>query len=91
MECYEGAHNHEKHAQESAAKGSRYGQFAMTSKLFLRGDFASAEALAKLSAEQNHDESQWLLGYIYVNHKKNPIEGLRWLKLSAAQGLGVAM
>jgi TPR repeat protein len=63
----------------------------MTSKLFLRGDFASAEALAKLSAEQNHDESQWLLGYIYVNHKKNPIEGLRWLKLSAAQGLGVAM
>jgi TPR repeat protein len=94
MECYKGAHNHEKHAQESAAKGSRYGQFAMARKLFLRGDFASAEALAKLAAEQNHDESQWLLGYIYVNHKKNPIdiiEGLRWLKLSAAQGLGAAM
>ena len=64
----------------------------MTSKLFLRGDFASAQALSKLSAEQNHDESQWLLGYIYVN--QNPIdvsEGLRWLKLSAAQGLGAAM
>ena len=88
-ECVDNAVDVESLAQKSAAKGSRYGQF-MLGRLLLETNPASAEELFRLSADQNYEEAQTMMGLI-CERNQDAQGALRWFKLAAAQGHGGAL
>jgi hypothetical protein len=57
-------------------------------------DLAQAVQWYRRAAERGHSDAQYRLGFMYVlgdGVRSDPEEGLRWLRLAAAQGLGDAM
>ena len=76
-------------AEDSARKGSKYGQLALGLLEKKKGNLAKAKAAAHfaLAADQNYDEAQYKLAEMkYGDAVQNIPEALRLLKLAAVQG-----
>ena len=79
-----------KHASESNAAGSKYGQYVL-GYIYLRqmGDTAQAHTFLQLAAAQGLDVAQTILGTMYLNGigvAQDNSESLRFITLAAQQG-----